>query len=75
MKGSEFSKSPEREKDQENNKKDLKAMLVDKYERCCFCHTKLLFTHEFNLAHYQVIESSQCPGCGAVMKPQKFSLH
>lgn len=49
--------------------------IIAKYERCSFCNSKLLFTHDLNLSYLQVIENSRCPGCGVTMRPRKFTLH
>lgn len=59
----------------ENEQTTAKKVLVDRYERCSFCSTKLLFTHELNLSILQVVENSRCPGCGVTMQPRRFTLH
>ncbi len=51
-----------------------KAQILRKIEYCSFCDTKLLFTHDLNLSHLQVVESSRCPGCGVTMQPKTFTL-
>lgn len=52
----------------------LKCVSVEKYERCSFCNSKLIFTHDLNISYLQVIETSRCPGCGVSMNPKKFTL-
>jgi hypothetical protein len=47
---------------------------VEKYERCQFCSTKLIFNHDLNLSHFQVIETGRCPGCGVTLNPKKYTL-
>jgi len=49
-------------------------LMLEKYERCNYCNTKLLFTHDLNLSYLEVIECSRCPGCGVSMAPRKFTL-
>ena len=49
--------------------------LREKFERCSFCNSKLLFSHDLNLSYFEVVESSRCPGCGVTMRPKKFTLH
>ena len=53
----------------------VKTIEVEKYERCSFCSSKLVFSHDLNLNYLQVIETSRCPGCGVSMLPKKFTLH
>jgi uncharacterized protein with PIN domain len=48
---------------------------AEKFERCSFCNSKLIFTHHHNLGYFQVIESARCTGCGVVPEPKKFTLH
>lgn len=48
---------------------------IEKYERCSFCHSKLIFNHDLNLSHLEVVETGQCPGCGVAVAPKKFTLH
>lgn len=57
------------------NAEEPKAVMLQKYERCNYCHTKLLFTHDLNLSYLEVVECSRCPGCGVSMAPRKFTLH
>jgi hypothetical protein len=59
----------------ENEPECVKAIEVEKYERCTFCSSKLVFSHDLNLNYFQVIETSRCPGCGVSMLPKKFTLH
>lgn len=51
-----------------------KCLSVEHYERCSFCNSKLIFTHDLNLSYLQVIETSRCPGCGVAPHPKKFTL-
>ena len=53
----------------------IKTVQMEKYERCTFCHSKLVFTHDLNISYFQVIETSRCPGCGVTMHPKRFTLH
>lgn len=59
----------------ENDIEQVKMLLREHYERCSFCSTKLIFSHDLNLSYFQVVESSRCPGCGVTMRSQKFTLH
>lgn len=52
-----------------------KTIMLEKYERCNYCNTKLLFTHDLNLNYLEVVECSRCPGCGVSMQPRKHTLH
>lgn len=52
-----------------------KAHVVEKHERCTFCNSRLVFSHDLNLSFLQVIETSRCSGCGVTMLPKKFTLH
>ena len=52
----------------------LHAVNVEKYERCTFCNSKLVFSHDLNISYLQVIETSRCPGCGVTAHPKKFTL-
>lgn len=47
---------------------------VEKYEKCSFCNSKLIFSHDLNLGFLQVVETSRCPGCGVSTHPKKFTL-
>ena len=60
---------------QEADSEVVKAVELEKYERCSFCSSKLVFSHDLNLNYLQVIETSRCPGCGVSMLPKKFTLH
>jgi uncharacterized protein with PIN domain len=51
-----------------------KCMSVEHYERCSFCNSKLIFTHDLNISYMQVVETSRCPGCGVAPHPKKFTL-
>lgn len=59
---------------QENEPESPKAIMLESYERCTFCHSKLVFSHDLNISFLQVIETSRCPGCGVSMNPKKFTL-
>jgi hypothetical protein len=59
----------------ENEPETVKVVVREKYERCAFCNSKLLFNHDLNLHHFEVIETSRCPSCGVSMTPKKFSLN
>lgn len=52
----------------------LHAGIVAKFERCPYCNTKLLFTHDLSLAQLEVTENARCPGCGMHTTPQKHSI-
>lgn len=52
----------------------LQAIFIESYEKCGFCGSKLIFTHDMNLSFLQVIEVARCPGCGVTMNPKKFTL-
>ena len=60
---------------EEEQPERIKAVQMEKYERCSFCHSKLVFTHDLNISFFQVIETSRCPGCGVTMHPKRFTLH
>lgn len=60
---------------QENEPESVKSIMLETYERCTFCSSKLVFNHDLNLSYLEVIETSQCPGCGVAMNPKKFTLH
>jgi uncharacterized protein with PIN domain len=53
---------------------EAKVLLTEKYERCAFCNSKLVFSHDLNINYLQVIETSRCPGCGVTMLPKKYTL-
>ena len=58
----------------ESEPETLRAIVVEKYERCSFCNSKLVFSHDLNLSYLQVVETGQCPGCGVAIAPKKFTL-
>ncbi len=51
-----------------------KCLSLEHYERCSFCNSKLIFTHDLNITYLQVTEMSRCPGCGVAPNPKKFTL-
>ncbi len=51
-----------------------RAMLMEKYERCNFCSSKIIFTHDLNVSYLQVTETGRCPGCGVSLTPKKYTL-
>ena len=59
----------------DNEPDTVKSVMVEKYERCSFCSSKLVFSHDLNLSYLEVVESGQCPGCGVAVHPKKFTLH
>lgn len=60
---------------QENEPETVKVVVRERYERCAFCNSKLLFNHDLNLHQFEVIETSRCPSCGVSMTPKKFPLN
>lgn len=52
----------------------VKSIVVEQYERCHFCNSKIVFSHDLNLTYLEVIETGRCPGCGVAMNPKKFTL-
>jgi hypothetical protein len=58
----------------EGEPESVKSILLEKYERCSFCNSKLMFSHDLNLSYLQVVETGKCPGCGVTMHPKKFTL-
>jgi len=58
----------------EREPESLKSICVEHYEKCSFCGSKLVFSHDMNLGLLQVIEVARCPGCGVQMNPKKFTL-
>lgn len=58
----------------EGEPETIRSILQEKYERCSFCNSRLVFSHDLNLQHLQVIETSRCPGCGVTANPKKFTL-
>lgn len=67
-----FSATDIQKNDSEND--TLRATTIERYERCSFCKSKLVFTHDLNLGYLEVIETGRCPGCGVAMNPQKYTL-
>lgn len=63
------------ERNSETEPEVVKCVTPEKYERCTFCNTRLIFSHDLNLSYFEVIETSQCPGCGVATHPRKFTLH
>ncbi len=59
----------------ENEPETVRVIVREKYERCTFCNSKLLFNHDLNLHQFEVIETSRCPSCGVSMTPKKFALN
>jgi hypothetical protein len=59
---------------QDREPESLQAIFIESYEKCGFCGSKLIFTHDMNLSFLQVIEVARCPGCGVTMNPKKFTL-
>lgn len=57
-----------------NEPETVRAVQVARYERCEFCNSKLIFTHDLNLGYLEVIETGRCPGCGVSLSPKKFTL-
>ncbi len=53
---------------------DINCLTPEQFERCTYCNTKLLFTHDLNLSYFEVIENCRCPGCGVTKTPQRFTL-
>ncbi|MBY0370824.1 hypothetical protein K2X33_09075 [bacterium] len=53
---------------------EVNYQVPEPFERCVYCNTKLLFTHDLNLSYLEVIESCRCPGCGVTKAPQRFTL-
>jgi|GEM_PF-1199328 len=58
----------------ENDFESVRCIDINTYDRCAFCHSKLVFSHDLNMTHAAVIETSNCPSCGASMNPKKFTL-
>lgn len=52
----------------------MSSVILERYERCSFCNTKLVFSHDLNLNFLEVVETGQCPGCGVSKNPKKFPL-
>jgi len=58
----------------EGDAESAKVILREKLERCTFCNSRLVFTHDLNINILQVIETGRCPGCGVTMLPRKYTL-
>ena len=58
----------------EGDHESPKALLTEKFERCSFCNSKLIFTHDLNLSYLQVVETGRCSGCGVTLNPKKYTL-
>jgi uncharacterized protein with PIN domain len=58
----------------ERESESSKLLVMEKFERCAFCNSKLIFSHDLNLSYLQVIETGRCPGCGVSMSPKKYTL-
>ena len=58
----------------ENEPESLKVVFMESYEKCSFCGSKLVFSHDLNIGFLQVVEVARCPGCGVTMNPKKFTL-
>lgn len=58
----------------DNEFESIKAIDVERYERCAYCHAKLAFEHELDVVALQVIEVSKCNVCGVASNPRKFKL-
>lgn len=59
----------------ENEPETVKSILLEKYERCSFCNSRLLFNHDLNLMLFEIVETSRCSGCGVTMNPRKYKVH
>ncbi len=58
----------------DGNAEEIALMNPEQFERCNYCNTKLLFTHDLNLSYFEVTENCRCPGCGVTKTPQRFTL-
>jgi len=58
----------------EREPESLRAVIMESYEKCSFCGSKLVFSHDLNIGFLQVVEVARCPGCGVTMNPKKFTL-
>jgi hypothetical protein len=65
---------PEETSSHEREPENVRTILKERYERCAFCNSKLMFSHDLNLSFLQVVETSRCAGCGVTMNPKKFTL-
>lgn len=62
------------EKPNQDSTQDAIALMMARLEKCSFCNSKLLFSHNLDLEHFEVIESARCSGCGTHTTPKKHSL-
>lgn len=60
--------------DYEKEAESHRGILLEKYERCNFCNSRLVFSHDLNLMHLQVVETGRCPGCGVSLIPKKYTI-
>ena len=58
----------------EREQEKVHAVQLEHYERCSFCHSKLLFSHNLNLQHLEIVESGKCPACGVTTNPKRFTI-
>ena len=58
----------------ENEAEPVKCVSLDRYERCGFCQSKIVFSHDLDMTYLEVIEKGRCPGCGVSLNPRKFTL-
>jgi len=58
----------------DGNCEQVNYMAAEQFERCHYCNTKLLFTHDLNLSYFEIVENCRCPGCGVTKTPQRFTL-
>lgn len=58
----------------ERDSDPAKLIVMEKFDRCAFCNSRLIFSHDLNISYLQVIETSRCSGCGVSMTPQKHTL-
>lgn len=58
----------------EGDPESVSCVNQERYERCTFCNSKLIFTHDLNLNYLEVIETGRCPGCGVSLNPKRFTL-
>lgn len=58
----------------ENEPDTIRCIMMEKYERCSFCNSRLVFSHDLNIQYLHVIETSRCPGCGVTTNPKRFTL-
>ncbi len=63
------------QKNESNEEKNLTFLMLERYERCPFCNSRLIFSHEIDLVFFEVVESSRCTGCGVTLTPKKYKIH